>query len=282
MDQNIMPRDYADSVPVYCAHDAVVNTEKLVPNPGNPNTHPDSQISALAKIIKSQGWRMPITVSKRSGFIVKGHGRLLAALKAGLNKVPVEYQDYATEAEEYADLVADNRIAELAELDDEALAEILESIDDSDLSLELSGYTKDELESLQEAISSALDDIEEDIPEDEETERIFSRPHDLWILGRHRLLVGDSTNADDVKHLTEDSVMDLAVTDPPYGIAYEGRNEKKMTIANDDLEDEKFRTFLELAFDNLSASLKAGGGGTTYGLPQKTTSFLRKHCEKAG
>lgn len=101
----------ASGIPVHCSFDEIANVASLVPNPRNPNTHPEKQIQLLAKIIKNQGWRAPITVSKRSGFIVRGHGRLLAAQFLGVDQVPVDRQDYATEAEEWADL-----IAELAEM----------------------------------------------------------------------------------------------------------------------------------------------------------------------
>ena len=84
------PKATAGGVPVFCAHDAIVAIEKLIPNPKNPNTHPDAQIQALGRIIRQTGWRAPITVSKRSGFIVKGHGRLAAAKLEGLTEVPVE------------------------------------------------------------------------------------------------------------------------------------------------------------------------------------------------
>lgn len=101
------PKAYADGVPVFCAHDKIVDVSTLVPNPKNPNQHPDAQIQLLGRIIRQTGWRQPITVSKRSGFIVKGHGRLSAALLEGMKQAPVDYQNYTNEAEEYADLVAD-------------------------------------------------------------------------------------------------------------------------------------------------------------------------------
>ena len=92
------PKAWADGVPVYCAHDAIVDVTTLVPNPANPNKHPDEQIQLLGRIIREHnGWRAPITVSNRSGFIVKGHGRLSAALLEGLKEVPVDYQNYASE-----------------------------------------------------------------------------------------------------------------------------------------------------------------------------------------
>lgn len=108
------PKAYAGSVPVFCAHDAIVPLKDLRPNPKNPNQHPPEQIKLLASIIRATGWRAPITVSKRSGLVTKGHGRLMAAQLDDLTDAPVDYQDYASEAEELADLTADNRIAELA------------------------------------------------------------------------------------------------------------------------------------------------------------------------
>jgi len=89
-----------------------------VGNPRNPNKHPQEQIKLLATIIRSQGWRAPITVSRQSGYVVRGHGRLAAAILLGTEVVPVDYQNYATEAEEWADLIADNRIAELSAIGD--------------------------------------------------------------------------------------------------------------------------------------------------------------------
>jgi hypothetical protein len=102
---------------IRCAHTELVDVDLLVPNPRNPNKHPDAQIKLLAKIMAHQGWRSPIVVSTRSGFITKGHGRLMAARLNGWTQAPVDRQDYATEADEYADMVADNKIAELAETD---------------------------------------------------------------------------------------------------------------------------------------------------------------------
>lgn len=98
------PKAYAGSVPVFCAHDAIVPLKDLRPNPKNPNQHPPEQIKLLASIIRATGWRAPITVSKRSGLVTKGHGRLMAAQLDDLTDAPVDYQDYASEAEELADL----------------------------------------------------------------------------------------------------------------------------------------------------------------------------------
>ena len=119
----------------------------MKPNPDNPNRHSAHQISLLASIIQEQGWRAPITVSKRSGLVVRGHGRLEAALLLGLTQVPVDEQEYESEADELADLVADNRLAELAELDESGLRGVMEKIRAATRTstVELTGFQEDEI-----------------------------------------------------------------------------------------------------------------------------------------
>ena len=213
------PKAWADGVPVFCAHDAIVDVAKLVPNPKNPNQHPDSQIQLLGRIIRQAGWRQPITVSKRSDFIVKGHGRLAAALLEGMKEAPVDYQNYTSEAEEYADLVADNRIAELAETDNKLLADIFAEIDTGEIPMELTGYTEDEVEGLVTALSEALhNDLNEpdEIPETPEPEETVTQKGDLWILGRHRVVCGDATSERDRELLLDGAHPEILLTDPPY------------------------------------------------------------------
>jgi len=102
---------------VHCAHTQITDVDLLVPHPRNPNKHTEEQIKLLAKIMKHQGWRHPITVSTRSGFIVAGHGRLMAARLNGWSHAPVDMQQFESEADEYAHMVADNKIAELSDVD---------------------------------------------------------------------------------------------------------------------------------------------------------------------
>lgn len=142
------PKAMIGDVPVYCSHDEIVDIMKVVPNPRNPNMHPQRQIEILAQVIKAQGWRKPITVSKRSGFVVSGHGRLQAAILLQETQVPVDYQEYATEAEEWADLVADNRISELSSVDEDLLIDILNEINDTDIDTMLTGYEYHEIDDL--------------------------------------------------------------------------------------------------------------------------------------
>lgn len=251
-------------IPVFCAHDAIVAIEKLIPNPKNPNTHPDAQIQVLGRIIRQTGWRAPITVSKRSGFIVKGHGRLAAAKLEGLTEVPVDYQNYTNEAEEYADLVADNRIAELAEIDNKLLADIFADIDTGEIPMELTGYTDKEVESLVTGLAEALhNDLTEpdEIPELPEEDQTITQRGDLWILGNHRLVCGDSTNEADRALLLDGAEPQILLMDPPYcsgGFQESGRStgsigtkrydangkEIKVTIANDTLSTRGYQQLM--------------------------------------
>lgn len=151
---------FADGIPVHCAHDELVDIINLVPNPRNPNQHPKKQIELLAKIIKNQGWRAPITVSSRSGFIVRGHGRLLAAQSLGISQVPIDRQDYENEAAEWADLVADNRIAELSQVDNELLENLISELKTEDIDLELTGFNEKEIDKILGVDDSAYDEAE--------------------------------------------------------------------------------------------------------------------------
>lgn len=193
-----------------CAHTEIVELHKLQPNPRNPNKHPDRQIELLAKIIDYQGQRAPIVVSKLSGFITKGHGRLMALQKLGWESAAVDYQDYESEAQEYADLIADNKIAELAKHDDLQMIEDLKTLDIDDF--ELLGM--DDFNLPMDA-DEAKDAIEDDVPTDVETR---CKEGDLWILGEHRLLCGDATNIQHVEKLMNGEKADMVFTDPPYGM----------------------------------------------------------------
>ena len=246
------PRAWIGEIPVFCAYDELLDIGKAVPNPKNPNTHPKEQISLLSKIIKAQGWRQPITISTRSGLIVKGHGRLQAALLLGIDKVPVDLQNYATEAEEIADLTADNRLAELAEMNNTMLADILADFDTGEMPLELTGYTEDDLEGLIGAIAGE-DDAEPNDQDDEMEQPLppMSKPGDLWQLGPHRLICGDATDTATIERLMDGEKAAMVHTDPPYGVSYETQSGNFAMIKNDDkTHDELFYKLLLPAFRN--------------------------------
>ena len=185
---------------------------ELKPNPKNPNRHPENQIELLAKIIETQGWRAPVKVSTRSGYIVSGHGRFLAAQMIGC-PAPVDFQDYATEADEMSDLLADNRIAELAEMDNAMLAEIFSEIDGD---LWLTGYTDNEVQNLMNILQDSLStEVIDDVPPEITGEPPVTIMGDLWEIGGHRLLCGDSTDEKAVRILMDGQEADMLLTDPP-------------------------------------------------------------------
>ena len=245
------PRGMIGEIPVFCAYDELLDIGKAVPNPKNPNTHPKAQIELLAKIIRAQGWRQPITISNRSGLIVKGHGRLEAAILLGQDQVPVDFQNYATEAEEIADLTADNRLAELAEMNNTMLADILADFDTGEMPLELTGYTEEDLASIIDAIAGE-EDAEPNDQDNEQEQPLppMSKPGDLWILGQHRLICGDATDAATIDRLMDGEKAAMVHTDPPYGVSYETQSGNFGMIKNDDkTHDELYQKLLLPAFN---------------------------------
>lgn len=217
---------------IQCAHDDILPTKDLKAkfHPKNRNDHPDDQIERLAKIMAYQGVRWPVKVSNRSGFITAGHGRVLAAQKNKWQKFPVDYQDYETEEQEYADLQSDNAIASWSELD---LSGINQDIIDLGpvFDLDLLGIKDFVLEPAEKFEPQADED---DVPEAVEPK---TKPGDIYQLGRHRLMCGDSTNVQQVEALMAGNVAEALVSDPPYGIDYQSnhRKDKFDKLRNDDV-----------------------------------------------
>lgn len=205
---------------IRCLHDELVPISQLKSlfHPKNPNKHSDAQIDRLARILGYQGARYPAKVSKLSQKITSGHGRILAAEKAGWDSYPVNYQEYENEEQEYADLVADNAIAAWAELD---LAGINSEIPElgPDFDIDLLGI-KDFVLELAERLQPGCD--EDEVPDHVEPK---TKMGDLYQLGVHRLLCGDSTQLHEVEKLMNGEKADLFLTDPPYGVSYTEKNE---------------------------------------------------------
>lgn len=193
---------------VKCSHSHIEPIEKLIPNPKNPNKHTAKQIEMLAKIMRVSGVRKTIVVSQRSGFMTAGHARLEAAKLNGWTHYPIDVQDYKSEAEEWADMVADNKIAELAQSDMEMIR--MEAIKMPQLDFEMLGIPGFSIEEEKSKESQT----EDEIPTIPKISRV--RPGDLFFLGNHRLLCGDSTNQEDVAKLTGGHEIELCFTSPPY------------------------------------------------------------------
>jgi DNA modification methylase len=206
---------------IRCLFDEMVAVKSLKPHPQNRNKHPAEQITRLADILEYQGWRYPIKVSKLSGFITSGHGRLEAAKKAGLKEVPVNFQDYDTQEQEYADLTADNAIALWAEIDFAAINADLPDLG-PDFNIDMLG--------IKDFILEPADKLEPGCDEDEVPEKVEPKTKlgDLYELGSHRLLCGDSTDILQLETLIDGQKIHMVFTDPPYGININAAYGKRM------------------------------------------------------
>ena len=210
--------------------------ERLTEYARNPRKN-DHAVDKIAAAIKEFGFRVPV-VAKSDGLVVDGHLRLKAAKKLGMAEVPVILADDMTEAQIKAFRISVNRMAEFAEWDNELLALEFAELTDMEFDLDLTGFTADEIAALTpEQIEPGLTD-EDAVPE--VPEQPVTVLGDVWILGKHRLMCGDSTSIDAVDNLMDGQKADMVFTDPPYGVAYEGgHNTKKRTqIKNDALEGE--------------------------------------------
>lgn len=203
---------------------------EIKPHPKNPNRHSKEQIKRLAELIQYQGWRLPIIVSKQSGHVVSGHGRIEAAKYLKMSSVPIVYQDFVSDEQEYAFLVSDNAVAAWAELD---LASINAYVPElgPDFNIDLLG--------LEDFTIEIADKIEPKCDEDHVPEHVEPKTKigDLYQLGRHRLLCGDSTSIDAVEKLMAGEKSDMVFTSPPYNAG------KPVRTGKDQKADSFYQTY---------------------------------------
>lgn len=227
----------------------------LTPYENNPRNN-DEAVEPVANSISEFGFKVPI-VATSDGEIINGHTRWKAAKKLKLKTVPVIIADDLTEEQVRAFRLADNKVAEIAQWDIELLLSEIESVDNLDMTLfgfTDSDYTLDDFEDEETDTDISEDEIES------EGDSVSSVEYgDIYQLGRHRLMCGDSTSAGDMKELVNGEKIDLYVTDPPYNVAYEGKTEEAMTIQNDSMDDASFRQFLRDAFSVANQHLNPGG-----------------------
>jgi DNA modification methylase len=230
--------------------------EKLIPWARNPRTHSDAQVAQIAASIAEFGFNNPILVDTKAG-IIAGHGRLLAARKLGLTEVPVIVLDHLSEAQKRAYIIADNQLALNAGWDEELLRAELAALQQEDFDVSVIGFEDEELARLlaaQDATEGLTD--EDAVPPLPQTPT--SIPGDFWILGNHKLLVGDATMPTDVERLMAGDAADLIFTDPPFNVDYEGYTKDRLKIKGDRMTPAEFRQFLEAAFRSCQAAVKVG------------------------
>src|SRR5580692_11246643 len=228
--------------------------DKLIPFARNPRTHSEAQVTQIAASIQEFGFNNPILVDTKAG-IIAGHGRLLAARKLGLTEVPVIVLDHLTEAQKRAYLIADNQLALNAGWDDTLLREQLAALQADEFPIDLLGFEDTELARLlaAEDATPGLTD-EDDAPELPQAP--VSKTGDLFILGNHKLLVGDATKDSDVAKLMAGEAADLVFSDLPYNVDYQGYTEEKLKIQGDRMGPAEFDRFLKESFASFRRIVK--------------------------
>lgn len=229
--------------------------DKLIPYARNSRTHSEAQIAQIAASIKEWGFTSAVLVDPEGG-IIAGHGRVMGARKLGIKEVPVMVAEGWTDAQKRAYVIADNKLAMNAGWDDEMLRLELAELGSIGFDVELTGFSDEELMAMIPVV--AVDGLTDPDDAPEIQENPITRPGDVWQMGKHRLLCGDSTSMDDLAKLTDGQLVDIWLTDPPYNVAYEGGTKEKLTIKNDEMGDDQFRQFLRDAYTAADSVMKPG------------------------
>lgn len=253
-----------------------VNIDKLVPYARNARTHSKEQILQLRSSLREFGFVNPVIVDKDLN-IIAGHGRILAAKEEGIVEVPCVFAEHLTEAQKRAYIIADNRLALNAGWDAELLAIEIADLQGSDFDITLLGFDDAELSKLMGGLEDVKDD-EFDLSAALE-EAAFVKRGDVWTLGRHRLICGDATIAEDVHLLMDGRKANLVLTDPPYNVAFESASGLK--IKNDSMKAEQFYSFLLSAFKCFYENLADGGAFYCFHSDSEKVNFFRA-CVDAG
>ncbi len=227
----------------------LVPIDRLVPYINNARTHSPEQINKLRSSLREFGFINPVIIDRDYG-VIAGHGRILAAKEEGITEVPCVFADYLTEAQKKAYIIADNRMAMDAGWDEELLRVEIEALQAEAFDVSLTGFDSNEIDDLfKENLKDGLHDDDFDI-EAELKKPTFTKAGDVWTLGRHRLVCGDSTKKETYDILMDGKKANLVLTDPPYNVNYEGTAGK---IKNDHMANDAFYQFLLDAFTNMEA-----------------------------
>lgn len=225
-----------------------VAVDTLIPYVNNANIHSEKQVTMLASSIREFGFLNPVLIDRKRN-VIAGHGRILAAKKLGLDTVPCIFVEGLTEAQRKAYILADNRLAEFSEWDMDLVMGELEGLEEYDFDIDLIGFEMPEV-------------LPENVEDDYEERDVEPRAKlgDVWRLGAHRLMCGDSTDPNAIERLMGGCLADIVFTDPPWNVNYGQENErwKQRSILNDYMPTEEFKHFMESAFLCMNNASKEG------------------------
>lgn len=232
-----------------------ISIDKLIPYANNARTHSDEQVAQIAASIREFGFNNPVLIAE-DDTIIAGHGRVMAARKLNLSEVPCLRLSHLTETQRKAYILADNKLALNAGWENNLLSLELTELADSGFDITLTGFTQEEMDALKPIeVTEGLTD-EDAVPE--VPEEPVTRLGDVWLLGKHRLMCGDSTSIESLESLCNGQLVDMWLTDPPYNVAYEGKTKDALKIKNDSMGDEQFRQFLRDSYTAADAVMKPG------------------------
>lgn len=250
----------------------LVPTEKLIPYVNNARTHSVEQVNKLRASLREFGFINPVIVDKDLN-VIAGHGRILAAKEEKIPEIPCVYVDYLTEAQKKAYILADNRMAMDAGWDEELLRVEIEALQAESFDVSLTGFDEKEICDLfKDENGTGAEDDEFDLSAALEKAAFVERG-DVWTVGRHRLMCGDATVAEDVIKLMDGKKANLILTDPPYGVSFQSAD--GLSIQNDSIKGEEFYQFLLAAMQNMVAVLEPGGAAYVFHADTEGLNFRR-------
>lgn len=256
-------------------HFQKVPLDELVPYARNARTHSKEQILQLRASIREFGFLNPCLIDKDYN-VIAGHGRIMAAREEGLTELPCVFAEHLTEAQKRAYIIADNRLAMNAGWDEEMLSVELSELEGADFSIDLLGFTDAELQELLGTVETKEDDFDLTAALEKAS---FVNPGDIWTVGRHRLICGDATKAEQVEKLMDGKKANLILTDPPYAVSY--KSSSGLSIKNDNLDKEEFYQFLLTAFENMVNVSETGASAYVFHADTEGLAF-RRAFEEAG
>lgn len=260
-----------------------VKISQLKPYENNARTHSEEQVEKIARSIEEFGFINPVIIDSDYG-IIAGHGRVMGAQKLGMEEVPCLFVEDLTEAQKKAYILADNKLALDAGWDDEILKQEIKALDDMNFDVSIAGFDIEDFDFSQSDIEFQEDDydVDSNLPEIPK-----AKPGDIYQLGNHRLMCGDSTSQEDIDKLVDGAVMDLCVTDPPYNVNYVSvadreANDESHKILNDDMDDDSFYEFLYSFYEQMLRVLKEGGSYYVFHADTEGFNFRKALVDAGG